>query len=109
MTMSFTYEISFNISRDGMDQLALGNALERGLGYLRTLLPSEPGFVFARAMYSLTDADETHVVFQSVWDNWEDLLAHRETYVEEKRFLTSEFEPHLNLADVRVNYYQEVA
>ena len=107
--MAYTYELSFNISFDDMDQLSIGHALERGLGYLRTLLPSEPGFMYARALYSLSHGDSTHVVFHSVWENWEDLLAHCENYLEEKRLLTEEFEPHLELKDVAVNYYDEVS
>lgn len=106
--MAYTYEISFHIAPSQMDELAIGHALERGLGYLKTLLPSEPGFMYARAMYSLTSADKTQVIFHSVWDNWEDLLAHKETYLEEKRLLTEEFEPQLGIEDMVVNYYKEI-
>ena len=42
--MAYTYEISFHIASRQMDELSIGHALERGLGYLKTLLPSEPGF-----------------------------------------------------------------
>lgn len=106
--MAYTYEISFDISYQKMDLLSIGNALERGLGYLRTLLPGEPGFMYARAMYSLTHTDMTRVIFHSVWENWEDLVAHKETYLDEKRFLTEEFEPHLDVKDLVIHYYQEV-
>jgi hypothetical protein len=106
--MAYTYEISFDISSEQMGQLEIGNALERGLGYLRTLLPGEAGFMYARALYSLDRAEMTHIVFHSVWENWEDLLAHREHYLEEKRLLTEEFEPHLSLEDVKIVYYNEV-
>jgi hypothetical protein len=107
--MAYTYEISFDIASEQMDQLSIGSALERGLGYLRSLLPSEPGFMYARALYSLSHEEVTHVIFHSVWENWEDLLAHKNTYLEEKRLLTEEFEPHLDLKDVTVHYYSEVA
>ena len=106
--MAYTYEISFHVSSRQMDELSIGHALERGLGYLKTLLPSEPGFMYARAMYSLTSADMTQVIFHSVWDNWEDLLAHKGTYLEEKRLLTEEFEPHLDIEDMKVQYYKEI-
>jgi hypothetical protein len=106
--MAYTYEISFDIPFEHMDELSIGNSLERGLGYLRTLLPSEPGFMYARALYSLSHEEMTHVIFQSVWENWEDLIAHRNAYLDEKRLLTQEFEPHLDLANVKTHYYSEV-
>jgi hypothetical protein len=106
--MAYTYEISFDIPFEHMNQLSIGNALERGLGYLRTLLPSEPGFMYARALYSLTHEKTTHIIFHSVWENWEDLLEHQKTYLDEKRLLTEEFEPHLEIENLKINYYSEV-
>lgn len=106
--MAYTYEISFNLSSDPNDLLVIGSALERGLGYMRTMLPSEPGFMYARALYSLARTDVTRVIFHSVWETWEDLVAHRTTYLEEKRLLTEEFEPRMKIDDLVVNYYAEV-
>jgi quinol monooxygenase YgiN len=91
-----------------MEQLRIGAALERVLGYLRTLLPSETGYITARAMYSVDRDDRTHLVFQSVWETWEDLEAHRESELAEDKVLT-EFEPHVELNDLVVHVYEEVA
>ncbi len=54
--MAYIYEVSFDIRSNQLSQLDIGAPLERVVGYLRTLLPSEPGYVTSRAMYSLDDA-----------------------------------------------------
>jgi len=108
--MAYIYSISFDIEPDKMDELKIGASLERTLGYLRTLLPSEVGFITARAMYAL-DRDENgdiDLIFQSVWDRWEDLLAHQASSLAEDKVLR-EFKPHVELEDLRVRIYEEVA
>ncbi len=75
--MAYVYEVSFDIQADQMSQLEIGAPLERVIGYLRTLLPSEPGFVTSRAMYSIGVPDKTNLVIQSVWERWEDLENHK--------------------------------
>ena len=108
--MAYIYSISFDIGPDQMDELQIGASLERTLGYLRTLLPSEMGFITARAMYALEadDKGEIDLIFQSVWDRWEDLEMHRTSLLAEDKILR-EFEPHVELADLRVRIYEEVA
>ena len=108
--MAYIYSISFDIGPGKMDELQIGASLERTLGYLRTLLPSETGFITARAMYALDpDQDgEIDLIFQSVWDRWEDLQAHRESSLAEDKILR-EFRPHVELNDLRVRIYEEVA
>ncbi len=104
----YTIELSFRIPSSRIDQLVgIGNSIERGIGYMRALLPSEKGFVTARAMYSIDDADTTLVVFQSVWDEWEDLENHRQSYLDERR-LIGEFEPALDVQNVSMRIYSEV-
>jgi hypothetical protein len=106
--MAYIYHIDFDIGADQMDQLEIGAALERVLGYLRILLPSEAGYVTARAMYSLDRGDMIQLVFQSVWETWEDLQKHRKSELSEDKVLT-EFEPHVALEDLVVQIYEEVA
>jgi hypothetical protein len=108
--MAFIYSISFDIGPEKMDELQIGASLERTLGYLRTLLPSETGFLTARAWYALDPGQdgEIDLVFQSVWDRWEDLEAHRESSLAEDKILR-EFEPHVELDDLRVRVYEEIA
>jgi hypothetical protein len=108
--MAYIYSISFDIGPDKKDDLQIGASLERTLGYLRTLLPSEIGFITARAMYAL-DPDENgevDLIFQSVWDRWEDLRSHQESSLAEDKVLR-EFAPHVELEDLRVRIYEEVA
>jgi hypothetical protein len=108
--MAYIYSISFDIGPDKMEELQIGASLERTLGYLRTLLPNERGFLTARAMYALDpDEDgEIDLIFQSAWDRWEDLQAHRKSSLAEDKILR-EFQPHVELEDLRVRVYEEVA
>ena len=106
--MAYVYQVSFDIRPDQMSELEIGASLERVLAYLRSLLPGEAGHITSRAMYSLDVPDRTHLVFQSVWDTWDDLEAHRQSSLAEEKVLT-EFEPHVALEDLAVHVYAEVA
>jgi hypothetical protein len=108
--MAYIYSISFDIGPEKMDELQIGSSLERTLGYLRTLLPSQMGFITARAMYAMKPDEngEIDLIFQSVWDRWEDLDAHQASSLAEDKILR-EFQPHVELEDLRVRIYEEVA
>jgi hypothetical protein len=106
--MAYIYQVSFDIRPEQMGELEIGASLERVLGYLRTLLPAETGFVTSRAMYSVDNVERTHLVFESVWENWGDLDDHRQSSLAEDKVLT-EFKPHVALEDLSVHAYQEVA
>jgi len=106
--MAFIYHVGFNIGPDQMNELQIGSSLERTVGYLKTLLPSEPGFVAARAMYSLDIEGKTHLIFETVWESWEDIEAHANSSLAEDKVL-SEFQPHLRLEHLTVHKYGEVA
>jgi hypothetical protein len=105
--MAYVYRINFDIDREQMTQLEIGSSVERVLGYLRTLLPSERGFIGTRAMHSLDQEGPIHLVFESTWDAWDDLEAHRESSLAEDKVLT-EFEPHVELRDLSSRVYEEV-
>jgi len=105
--MAYIYQVSFDLKPNQMDELEIGSSLERVLGYLRALLPSEPGYVTSRAIYSLDIADKTELVFQSVWESWDDLDSHRKSTLAEIKVL-SEFQPHVSLDDLSVHIYEEV-
>jgi len=106
--MAYVYQVSFDIRPDQMNELEIGASLERALGYLRTLLPNEAGFVTSRSMYSLNMPDKTHLVIESVWETWDDLESHRRSSLVENKVL-SEFRPHVALEDLAVHIYEEVA
>ena len=105
--MAYVYRIGFDIEREQLTQLEIGSSLERVLGYLRTLLPSEKGFVEARAMRTVETEPRIHLVFESTWQRWDDLVAHRESSLAEDKVLT-EFEPHVALEDLASRVYEEV-
>lgn len=106
--MAYIYQVHFDIEPDQMNQLEIGASLERVLGYLKTLLPSQVGFISARAMFSLGLPDRTHLIIQSIWDTWEDIDAHRNSSLLEDKIL-SEFEPHVPLEDLVSQIYEEVS
>jgi quinol monooxygenase YgiN len=106
--MAYIYQVSFDIRPDQMDELRIGGALERVLGYLKTLLPVEDGYITARAMSSLDVSDWTHLVFESIWENWQDLEKHRNSQLSENKIL-SEFEPHIQLEHLATHIYTEVS
>src|SRR5512137_2302002 len=99
--MAYALQVEFDIRPDQMDELAVGASLERVLGFLRTLLPGEPGFVSARALYSLDIAGKTHLVLQSIWQTWADLVAHQQSGLAENKVLV-EFQPHVTFSDLTV-------
>jgi hypothetical protein len=105
--VAYIYEVSFDINKNQMSQLEIGQPLERVLGYLRTLLPGEPGYVTSRAMYSMDDPDNTNLVVQSVWEMWDDLENHKNSSLAEQKALT-EFAPHISQDALKVRIYEEV-
>lgn len=108
--MAFIYAIRFDIAPDQVGELKIGNSLERVLGYLRTLLPSQTGYITTRAMYALEPDEEGEIdlLFESVWDRWEDLKAHRESSLLEDKVIR-EFAPDIGLEDLRMRIYEEIA
>jgi len=105
--MAYIYEVSFDIRNDQLTQLQIGAPLERVIGYLRSLLPSEPGYVTSRAMYSLDLPDSTNLVIESIWETWEDLENHKDSRLVEQKSLT-EFGTHINEDALKVRVYEEV-
>jgi hypothetical protein len=85
--MAYVYQVSFDISPEHQSELEVGSSLERVLGFLRVILPSEPGYTTARAVYSLNLPDRTRVIVESVWDHWEDMETHRRSALAEDKIL----------------------
>ncbi len=106
--MAYVHQVSFQIRTDQMSELQIGAALERVLGYLRSLLPAQPGYITTRAMYSVDIPDRTHLIFQSQWERWDDLTAHRDSNLSEMKVL-DEFQPHVDLEELAVHDYAEVS
>ena len=104
--MPYVYEVSFDIGSDKMNELAIGQSLERLVGYLKTRLPSERGFVYAHAVYSVDDPANIHVVTRSEWSDWSDVERHRNSLLLEDQ-LFEQFE-HVRPEDVTIRTYAEV-
>jgi hypothetical protein len=106
--MAYVYQVGFHIHPEQMSDLQIGASLERVLGYLRALLPNDPGFITVRVVHSLDQADRTDVVCFSEWERWEDLDRHRRSTLAEDKVLV-EFGPHVGRQDLVVRIYGEVA
>ena len=106
--MAYFYQITFDVHTDDMSELQIGGSLERTLGYLRALLPSELGYVTIRAARSVDAQEHVHVLVESEWDTWQDLERHRASSLAEDKVL-QEFEPHVALDDLTVRVFEEVA
>jgi hypothetical protein len=106
--VAYIYQVSYDIRPEQISELRVGASLERVLAYLRTLLPGQPGHITSRAYYSLDMPGTTHLIFQSVWEAWDDLEAHRGSALAENKVLTK-FQPHVTLEDLVVRIYEEVA
>ena len=107
--MAYIYQITFDIHPDQMNELQIGSSLERILGYLRTLLPTDVGFITVRAARSVhLKHEQVHILVESEWEWWEDLEHHRESSLAEDKVL-QEFEPHVELEDLEVHVFEEVA
>jgi heme-degrading monooxygenase HmoA len=107
ITMAFVYQVSFNIQPDQMEDLAIGSALERALAALRALLPDQAGYVSSRGMHSLDRDNTTRIVFESVWDDWDDFQTHIKSSIAEDRVI-QEFHPHLSIDNLTTHTFEEV-
>jgi hypothetical protein len=105
--MAYIYRIDFDILPEQMSELEIGASLERTLGYLRTLLPGQTGYITSRAMHAVNGEEQVHLAFESEWETWEDLQAHRASSLSEDKVL-KEFEPHVKLNDLMTRAYAEV-
>jgi heme-degrading monooxygenase HmoA len=105
--MAYIYRVSFTIRPDQMTELQIGASLERVLGYLRTLLPSQPGFMETRALLSVDKPEKTDIVCFSEWEQWEDLENHHASSLAEEKVL-AEFAPHITREDLTIRIYGEV-
>ncbi len=107
--MAYIYHISFDIDQEDFGQLSIGRGLQSSLGYLKALLPSEPGYITSRAMYSISDLGKTHVILESVWETWEDIQNHRNKSRLDEQQLLKEFDLKVNLHNLEASLYEEVA
>ncbi len=106
--MPYVYQTYIDIQPDHADNLKIGRSLGAALAYMKAVLPDEPGFVTCRSIVSLIPTnDRTHVVLESVWDNWESLVDH----LEKSHFVESKFLPQFELdfvpTEIRAQIFEE--
>ena len=106
--MAYIYEVSFDIDADQMSSLKIGASLERVLGYLKSLLPSEQGYITARTFFTVESEETTRVAFVSEWLEWEDLKSHQESALLEDKVI-EEFGPVNGYKNLAKRIYSEIS
>jgi hypothetical protein len=105
--MAYIYEVSFSLDPVQLEQLKIGRSLEKVIGYMRVLLPSQPGFVSTSGLQEVNSDGKPNLVFLSEWETWEDLLAHRQSSLTEDKVLL-EFDPHIQKEHLVRRIYREI-
>ncbi len=107
--MPYIYTTTFDVDNDDIDQLQIGRSLQLSIAYLKAFLANEPGFINPRAMYSLEHDKHTHVAFESTWEDWSTLQAHREKspFAEDKMF--HRFELKVEPKNLEEHVFEEIA
>lgn len=106
--MPYIYQITFDISYEERNQLQIGQSLQLSLSYLRAFLPSEPGFIHCRGMYSLTHTHLTHLIWESTWEDWASLENHRNNSPYDEYRLLNEFELKVRPENMATHVYEEI-
>ena len=106
--MSYSYHISFDIDSKDKSELEIGSSLERVIGYLKTLLPSEAGHIESRALASLDNPDTIHILFESIWMDWDSLVRHRNSALTEDKVI-KEFEENIELKNFSHKVFREIS
>jgi hypothetical protein len=86
--MPYSYHVEFDMTPDGIEYLEVGRELETIAATLKSVLPGEPGLVTSRTIYSLDREDYIHVIFESLWEDWDDLVRHRQGELDEYKYIT---------------------
>ncbi len=108
--MPYIYQTTFDIAAKDIAQLEIGHSLELSIAYLKTFLANEPGFINARAMYSLVhDGDDVHVAFESSWEDWESLTMHREKSAFAEGKMLHRFELKVEPKRLAEHVFEEIA
>jgi hypothetical protein len=105
--MAYIYEVSFDLDHQQLEQLKISRSLEKVIGYMRVLLPSQPGFVSTQALVELNTSAKSRLAFMSEWENWEDFETHRQSSLVEDKILL-EFDPHIQNEHLKKRVYREI-
>ncbi len=106
--MPYAYEVSFDVPREQMTELEIGQSLEKLVGYMKIRLPAQRGFVVSDAYYSVDDTEKVRVVVRSEWSDWTDVENHRTSSAVVEDRVLEHFEPHVGREDITIRTYAEV-
>ncbi len=107
--MPYVYQTTFDIDSKDIEQLQIGRSLQLSIAYLKAFLVNEPGFINARAMYSLADEKRTQIAFESTWEDWETLEAHRQRSPFAETKMLHRFELKVEPGNIADHVYEEIA
>ncbi len=107
--MPYIYQTSFDMETKDIGQLEIGNSMQLSLAYLKAFLANEPGFINARAMYSLAKGEITHIFFESSWEDWASLENHREKSLFAEEKMLHQFELKVYPFNVGSHIFEEIA
>ena len=105
--MPYVYHTVFDMDPSQMSQLEVGAEIEIIAATLRSIMPGDHGHIHSRTMYSLDRPDRVHVIFESLWEDWDDLVAHREGEHDEYTYVTR-WAPQTVTGPVTTHVYGEV-
>ncbi len=107
--MPYIYTTTFDIESKDLNQLEIGRSMQLSIAYLKAFLANEPGFINARAMYSMEHGEITHIAFESTWEDWASLENHREKSPFSEGKMLSRFELKVSPFNVASHVFEEVA
>ncbi len=107
--MPYIYQTTFDIETKDIDQLEIGRSMQLSIAYLKAFLANEPGFINARAMYSLGNGEITHIYFESSWEDWASLENHREKSPFAEGKMLHQFELKVYPFNVGTHVFEELA
>ncbi len=107
--MPYILQTTFDIEKKDIDQLEIGRSMQLSLAYLKAFLANEPGFINARAMYSLADGEIVHLAFESTWEDWASLENHREKSPFAEGKMLNRFEMKVSPFNVGTHVFEELA
>lgn len=107
--MPYVYQTTFDIESKDLEQLEIGRSMQLSIAYLKAFLANEPGFINARAMYSMAHGELTHIMFESSWEDWASLENHRQKSPFSEGRMLQQFELKVYPFNLETHVFEEVA
>ena len=85
--MPYVLHTEFQITPVDMRLLEVGSELEVIASTLKSILPNQHGHIWSHAIYSMERPDMVRIIFESKWEEWDDLIDHRDSDLNEAAYL----------------------